>query len=101
MVMPWDSEHHPPVAGMRHHNGAVARNEGSIEDQMDSLTGSNDRFYRRVCLAAKIIAERARGVNHHFALGAKLRAGFRIVSDNAVNEIFRVPCERRYRRVVH
>src|SRR5260221_114119 len=100
MVVPGNGKHYPPVAGVRHHDGGVARNKGSIEYQVDSLTGGNNRFYGRVCLAAEIIAERTRGVDNHFALGVKLRACFRVMSDYAVNEVVGVLGERRYRRVI-
>src|SRR5260370_20397619 len=99
MIVPWNSEHHPPVAGVRYHDGAVARNKGSIEYQMDSLTGSNDLFHRRVCLAAKIVAECADGVDNHFALSAKLRACFCIVSDYAVNVVINVFYVSNYIRI--
>src|SRR5882672_81558 len=100
MVVPWNSEHDSPVTGVRHHDGAISRNKRPIEYQMDSLAGSNYRFHRRVCLASKVVAERARRIDHHFAPGAKLRARFRIVSDHAVDEILRILREGGDRRVV-
>ena len=37
--VPGDGEHYAPVARVGHHDGALARQKGTIENQVDSLAG--------------------------------------------------------------
>src|SRR5215472_6237757 len=47
MTMPGNCEQDAPVAGVRHHDGAVAGQKLGAENQVDTLTGSGQRLYLR------------------------------------------------------
>ena len=42
VAMPRDGEHDAAVAGVRHHDGVIARQEPAVENQVDALAGSDD-----------------------------------------------------------
>ena len=67
VAVPRDREHHAAVAGVRHHDGALAGEKRRVEDEMHALAGRDGGLGRGVGHAAHGVAERAGGVDHDSA----------------------------------
>ena len=98
--MPWDGEHHPAIAGMRDHDGALAGKKGTIEDQMHPLAGRDHGRDGGIRLAAQVVGERPRGIDRHFGLRMEFSATFRVARDHTVDEPFGVLGQAGHRHVV-
>ena len=86
VLVPRDGEHHAPVARVRHHDRAVARQERPIEHEMDALARRDQRRRVRLGEMADAVTERAGGVDHHRRVDLERVTGFEIASHETVNE---------------
>jgi hypothetical protein len=87
MLMPRDGEHDAAIAGVRHHDGAGSRQEGTVEDKMDTLAGRDHGFCRGICPLPQFIGEGTGGVHNHFAFGREGVPRFDILGDYSVDEV--------------
>ena len=77
-AVPGDREQHPPIVGMRHHDGAVAGEKRAVQHEMHTLAGGDERPRFRVYHPAYTVDERAGGVDHHPALYAEFTIAFNV-----------------------
>ena len=86
MIVPWNGEHYAAIAGMRHHDGAVAREKPAVENEVHALAQGHHGLRGWVRLAPQVIAECAGRVNHHLRLRPKLLAGFDVAYVYAIHK---------------
>src|SRR5882724_3823692 len=98
--MPWDGEEDAAVARVRDQDGAVARQEAGVEDQMDALAGNNHCLRGRFGFLTESIRESSSGIDHHLRRRAKLLARFAIASRDTVHKALVVLRQARDFRVV-
>ena len=98
--VPWNRKHDAAVGRVRDHDRVAARQERSIEHEVDALAGCNERDGIRVHEAAHVIALRPRSVDHDARRRAKLVPALRVSRDDAVDEAVSIAGQRRRRRVI-
>src|SRR5882762_6545349 len=98
--MPRDREEDAAVARVWNQDGAVARQEAGVEDQMDALAWNNHCLRVRFGFLTESISEGAGGIDHYSRRCAKLLARFGIASRDAVHKALVVLCQLRDFRVV-
>jgi hypothetical protein len=100
VAVPWNSEHHAAVAGMRDHDGVLAGQKGAVEDQVHSLAGRDHRRDGGIRLPAQVVGERPRGVDDHLGRRMEFFSAFGVLRDHAVDEAFGVLREAGHAHVV-
>src|SRR5882724_10634105 len=98
--MPRDREEDTAVARVRNQDGAVARQEAGVEDQMDALAGDNHRVRGRFGFLTESICESSGGIDNYSRRCAKLLARFGIASRDAAHKALVVLRQARDFRVV-
>ncbi len=86
MAVPGNGEEHAAVAGVRHHDGGVAQQKRTLEDQVNTLAGLDHSAGMRIGEAAYLVSKDAGGVDHHVGLRGELPATFAVQSDDSIHE---------------
>ena len=76
--MPGDGEHHAAVAGVRHHDGVIARQKLAGKHQVNALAGGDHRFRLRIRHATDVVGEGSGGVDDDLGVDLELAAAFEI-----------------------
>ncbi len=65
VLMPRNGKQYPAVAGVGHHDGRVAAQELTLEDQVNALAGRDHACQIRLSQPAHIVGENACRIHHH------------------------------------
>ena len=94
MAMPGNGEHHAAIAGVRHHDGAIAGQKRAVEHQVHSLARRDHRRSRSDPPAGGRIAEGAGRIDHDLGHSAEaLRRVSTSCADHAVHETLAILCQ--------
>src|SRR5262249_61434361 len=90
MSMPWNCEQDTSVAGVRHHDGAVAGQKLGAENEVDTLTGRDQRLHLGFRQLSKQIAKRTGSIDDDARAGVKFFAALCIPRENSIYEALRI-----------
>ena len=100
VLMPRNRKHHAAIAGVRNHNGAIARQKGSVQHQVNALARRDHRDSIGFGHPPHCIAERAGRIDHHLRPHREGFARFQIHRGHTIQKSVSVLREPNYLRVI-